>query len=113
MLNRSVTDDAVVLLSEHGKPIGTASRLSVHTGDTPLHLAFSSYLFDSDGRLLITRRALAKRTGDSTREIEQLIGAQLALGGDRGDLDLVTAAGRPGGAPAPVARQSQERQCPG
>lgn len=63
MLNRlSSVEDAVVLLSEQGRPIGTAPRSRVHTADTPLHLAFSCYLFDADGRLLLTRRALAKKT---------------------------------------------------
>lgn len=63
MLDRlSFVEDAVVLLSDQGRPIGTAPRLAVHTTHTPLHLAFSCYLFDADGRLLLTRRALAKRT---------------------------------------------------
>ena len=61
-MNRPSIDDSVVLLSHNGRPIGTASRMAVHTSETPLHLAFSSYLFDAAGRLLITRRALHKRT---------------------------------------------------
>ena len=36
MLNRPSTRDAVVLLSDQGRPIGQASRLEVHTGTTPL-----------------------------------------------------------------------------
>lgn len=56
------TADLVVLLDEHGQPAGTAPRAEVHTEHTPLHLAFSCYLRDGAGRVLITRRALAKRT---------------------------------------------------
>lgn len=54
--------DEVVLLDETGLPCGTAARLEVHTHDTPLHLAFSLYVLDTEGRLLLTRRALGKRT---------------------------------------------------
>ena len=55
-------DDLVVLLDDEGRPAGTAPRLEVHGTDTPLHLAFSLYLLDAEGRLLLTRRALGKRT---------------------------------------------------
>ncbi|GAA1172632.1 isopentenyl-diphosphate Delta-isomerase [Ornithinimicrobium humiphilum] len=54
--------DEVVLLDEQGMPIGTAPRATVHSTDTPLHLAFSCHLSDEEGRVLLTRRALAKRT---------------------------------------------------
>lgn len=52
----------VVLLSEDGQPIGTAPKSEVHHRDTPLHLAFSCYVFDPRGRLLLTRRAWSKKT---------------------------------------------------
>ncbi|MSY84700.1 MAG: isopentenyl-diphosphate Delta-isomerase [Actinobacteria bacterium] len=54
--------DLVVLLDEQGRPAGTAPRTQVHTVDTPLHLAFSLYVVDTDGRLLLTRRAVGKKT---------------------------------------------------
>lgn len=54
--------DHVVLLDEEGAPIGTAPRASVHSTTTPLHLAFSCYLLREHGEVLVTRRALTKRT---------------------------------------------------
>ena len=56
------TEDLVTLLAEDGTPIGSAPRPTAHTNDTPLHLAFSCYLTDASGRLLVTRRALSKKT---------------------------------------------------
>ena len=60
--------ELVVLLDELGQPAGSMPKAEVHGTDTPLHLAFSVYLFDSGGRFLATRRALGKRTwpGDWT-----------------------------------------------
>nr|WP_246043271.1 isopentenyl-diphosphate Delta-isomerase [Tessaracoccus massiliensis] len=57
-----MTPDDVVLLDESGQPVGRADRTEVHTHDTPLHLAFSTYLFNDAGQVLITRRALSKKT---------------------------------------------------
>ena len=55
-------EECVVLLDPEGRSIGTAAKAGVHHADTPLHLAFSAYLFSADGELLVTRRALDKAT---------------------------------------------------
>lgn len=55
-------EELVVLLDEQGEAIGTTPKRDVHHADTPLHLAFSCYVFDEHGAVLVTRRALHKPT---------------------------------------------------
>ena len=54
--------ELVVLVDDDGNAIGTAPKAEVHHESTPLHLAFSCYVFDADGRTLLSRRALHKAT---------------------------------------------------
>ncbi|HSM49870.1 MAG TPA: isopentenyl-diphosphate Delta-isomerase [Thermoanaerobaculia bacterium] len=54
--------ELVVLVDEAGRAIGTAPKAEVHHEATPLHRAFSLFLFDERGRTLLQRRSRAKRT---------------------------------------------------
>lgn len=54
--------DDVVLVDAEGRPVGRADRTAVHHGETPLHLAFSTYIFNARREVLLTRRALGKKT---------------------------------------------------
>ena len=59
-------DPLVVLIDESGRPSGTVPKRTVHGRSTPLHLAFSCYVVDDAGRVLLTRRSPAKRTWPAT-----------------------------------------------
>lgn len=52
----------VVLLDRRGRPMATEPKSVAHHDATALHLAFSCHLVRSDGAVLLTRRALSKRT---------------------------------------------------
>ncbi|MFB8387114.1 isopentenyl-diphosphate Delta-isomerase [Microbacterium sp. NPDC055910] len=52
----------VVLLDDDGEAIGTAPKSSVHGTETALHLAFSCHVLNDEGQVLVTRRALDKKT---------------------------------------------------
>ena len=98
------TGEKVVLVDETGRPVGTEFKSRVHSSDTPLHLAFSVFLFDPQGRMLIQRRALHKMTwpgvwsnaccghplpGESLpRAVDRRLAQELALAGTRTMLAL-------------------------
>ncbi|WP_432055388.1 isopentenyl-diphosphate Delta-isomerase [Streptomyces sp. bgisy022] len=56
------TSEAILLelVDENGETIGTAEKLSAHQPPGRLHRAFSVFLFDERGRLLLQQRALGK-----------------------------------------------------
>ena len=50
-----------MLVDSTGQTIGTAEKLATHHADTPLHRAFSCYIFDDQGEFLVTQRAAVKK----------------------------------------------------
>ena len=56
------TGEAILLelVDEDGRTIGTAEKLAAHQPPGQLHRAFSVFLFDEQGRLLLQQRALGK-----------------------------------------------------
>lgn len=52
-------EEQVVLVDEHDEPLGILGKLEAHRQGL-LHRAFSVFLFDGEGRLLLQQRALGK-----------------------------------------------------
>jgi isopentenyl-diphosphate delta-isomerase type 1 len=55
-------DDKIVFVDERNIPIATGDKLPSHTADTKLHRAFSIFLFNDRGELLLQQRAFSKKT---------------------------------------------------
>lgn len=55
-------EELVVLVDEENREIGTAKKAEVHGASTPLHRAFSSFLFRQNGDVLLQQRHHTKKT---------------------------------------------------
>ena len=53
--------EQLILVDESDNEIGHLSKAECHDGQGVLHRAFSVFLFDSQGRLLLQRRSAGKR----------------------------------------------------
>ena len=53
--------ELLILVDENDRETGTLSKRECHDGEGILHRAFSVFLFDDDGRLLIQQRGADKR----------------------------------------------------
>ena len=51
----------VVLVDENNNPIGTIPKSEVHGSNTPLHRAFSAFIFNSKGQILLQQRSHLKK----------------------------------------------------
>jgi len=58
--NNSV--ELVVLVDENNNQIGTMPKSEVHGAITPLHRAFSAFIFNSKGQILLQQRSHLKKT---------------------------------------------------
>lgn len=57
----SSEDERLILVDADDVATGTLDKAACHDGDGVLHRAFSLFVFDSDGRLLLQQRSAAKR----------------------------------------------------
>ncbi len=57
----SFHDEPLVLVDEHDRETGFLDKLAAHAGQGVLHRAFSLFIFNSQGELLLQQRAADKR----------------------------------------------------
>lgn len=58
--DRSPGPHELVLVDERDRALGTCEKLAAHQGGGALHRAFSVFLFDAGGRMLLQQRAAGK-----------------------------------------------------
>ncbi|HZR35627.1 MAG TPA: isopentenyl-diphosphate Delta-isomerase [Nevskia sp.] len=57
----SFDDEPLVLVDENDREVGFMDKASAHLGRGTLHRAFSLFIFNADGELLLQQRAAGKR----------------------------------------------------
>jgi isopentenyl-diphosphate Delta-isomerase len=55
------SEEYVVLVDKQNKILGTSPKLTIHNKNTPLHRAFSLFLFNPKGELLLQQRSSRKK----------------------------------------------------
>lgn len=60
--NSSNTPELVVLVNENNEVLGTMPKSEVHGKTTPLHRAFSSFIFNEKKEVLLQQRSHLKKT---------------------------------------------------
>ncbi|MFB6122893.1 MAG: NUDIX domain-containing protein [Haloferacaceae archaeon] len=63
-LHPNARQDVIVVDGDDNEQ-GTANRLDAHTGEGTLHRAFTSLVFDGEGRILLAQRSPEKRLWDT------------------------------------------------
>ena len=61
-MTQQTTAEHVVLLDDQHRPTGTALKSEVHTEDTPLHLAFSCHVLNTEGQVMNEFKLLGGQT---------------------------------------------------
>jgi len=56
-LNQEPQTDTLILVDENDVEVGACEKVACHVGTGKLHRAFSVFLFDPDGKLLIQQRS--------------------------------------------------------
>src|SRR5262245_18100976 len=54
-------EEQIILVDEENRQIGVAPKLASHHAYTPLHRAFSCFVFNEKREFLLSQRALSKR----------------------------------------------------
>lgn len=58
----TIGEEMAVLVDENDQEVGVAPKATLHNGSTPLHRAFSLYIFDHAGNVLVQQRKKEKKT---------------------------------------------------
>lgn len=61
-MEKITDEEQIVLVDKQNNVLGTAPKLISHNKNTPLHRAFSLFLFNSKGELLLQQRSKNKKT---------------------------------------------------
>ena len=59
-MSNGEASDELILVDEHDNPVGFAPKLAAHQNGGRLHRAFSIFIFNAAGQMLLQRRAAGK-----------------------------------------------------